>query len=170
VQGAFSRYDFTNIILLYKVFRRVLLMQFSPSSSAWTSAFAWQSALFALATIRPLDELLNASRPYRRSPLKGNPRRLRSRGQLNAIDASVTIAIPSLRSLQHSHNKYRSLIMPLHFVCLLRNNTAQSLVLFVKLGVRYDRRLAAPRSKLTNSVYKYAPNKVLFRVWVSHPI
>ena len=41
---------------------------------------------------------------------------------------------------QHSHNKYRSLIMPLRFVCLLRNNTAQSLVLFVKLGVRYGRR------------------------------
>ena len=30
---------------------------------------------------------------------------------------------------QHSHNKHRSLIMPLRFVCLLRNNMAQSLVL-----------------------------------------
>ena len=28
---------------------------------------------------------------------------LRGGGQLDAIDASVTIAIPSLRSLQHSH-------------------------------------------------------------------
>ena len=34
--------------------------------------------------------------------------------------------------------------MPLRFVRQLRNNTAQSLVLSVKLGVRYGRRLAAP--------------------------
>ena len=44
---------------------------FPLSSGVWTAAFAWQSALFALATIRPLDELLYASRPYRRSPLQG---------------------------------------------------------------------------------------------------
>ena len=47
---------------------------FPLSSGVWTAAFAWQSALFALATIRPLDELLYASRPYHRSPLQGNPR------------------------------------------------------------------------------------------------
>ena len=35
---------------------------------------------------------------------------------------------------RHSHNKYRPLIMPLRFVRQLRNNTAQSLVLFIKLG------------------------------------
>ena len=40
-----------------------------------TSAFAKQSASFALATTHSQDVLLNASRPYRRSPLKGNPRR-----------------------------------------------------------------------------------------------
>ena len=34
-----------------------------------------QSASFALAKTHSLDVLLNASRPYRRSPLKGNPRR-----------------------------------------------------------------------------------------------
>ena len=44
---------------------------FPLSSCVWTAAFAWQSALFALATIRPLDELLYASRPYRRSTLQG---------------------------------------------------------------------------------------------------
>ena len=37
-----------------------------------------------------------------------------------------------------------SLIMPLRFVRRLRNNTAQSLVLFVKLDARYGRRLAPP--------------------------
>ena len=37
-----------------------------------------------------------------------------------------------------------SLIMPLRFVRQLRNNTAQSLVLFVKLGARCGRRLATP--------------------------
>ena len=37
-----------------------------------------------------------------------------------------------------------SLIMPLRFVRQLRNNTAQSLVLIVKLGARCGRRLAPP--------------------------
>ena len=37
-----------------------------------------------------------------------------------------------------------SLIMPLRFVRPLRNNMAQSLVLSVKLGARYGRRLAPP--------------------------
>ena len=41
-------------------------------------------------------------------------------------------------------NKCHSLIVPLRFVRRLRNNMAQSLVLIVKLGVRYGRRLAAP--------------------------
>ena len=41
--------------------------------------------------------------------------------------------------------KYRPLIMPLRFVRqAVANNTAQSLVFFVKLGVRCGRRLAAP--------------------------
>ena len=37
-----------------------------------------------------------------------------------------------------------SLIVPLRFVRRLRNNMAQSLVLFVKSDARYGRRLAAP--------------------------
>ena len=40
-----------------------------------------------------------------------------------------------------------SLIMPLRFVRRLRNNMAQSLVLFVKSDARYGRRLAAPTGK-----------------------
>ena len=48
---------------------------FPPSSRVWTSAFAMQSASFALATTHSQDVLLYASRPHRRSPLKGNPRR-----------------------------------------------------------------------------------------------
>ena len=39
-----------------------------PSSRVWTSAFARQSASFALATTHSQDVLFNASRPYRRSP------------------------------------------------------------------------------------------------------
>ena len=52
--------------------------------------------------------------------------------------------------------------MSLRFVCLLRNNKAQSLVLFVKLGVRCGRRLAAPNSvfEVAQSVNKHAPNKI----------
>ena len=40
-------------------------------------------------------------------------------------------------------DKYRSLIMPLRFVRQLRTQTAQSLVLSVKLGAPFSRRLAA---------------------------
>ena len=66
-----------------------------------------------------------------------------------------------------------SLIMPLRFVRLLRNNTAQSLVLIVKLGARCGRRRCGSSFEYTNSVnecvipypnecswgYKYALNK-----------
>ena len=49
--------------------------------------------------------------------------------------------------------------MPLRFVRQLRNNTAQSLVLFVKLGARCGRRLAPPRYEYTHTVHKCALNK-----------
>ena len=41
-------------------------------------------------------------------------------------------------------DKYRSLVVPLRFVRQLRNNTAQSLVLIVKLDARSGRRPAPP--------------------------
>ncbi len=58
---------------LHKLLVRLLNLnkikfEFSPSSRVWTSAFAKQSASFALATTHSLDVLFNASRPYRRSP------------------------------------------------------------------------------------------------------
>ena len=52
-----------------------------------------------------------------------------------------------------------SLIMPLRFVRQLRNNTAQSLVLIVKLGARCGRRRCGSSSEQAHSVYKYALNK-----------
>ena len=63
-----------------------------------------QSASFALATTRPPDGLLNASRPTTqlRTILYKSTRR--SRGRQDAIDF-VTIALPSLRSLRHSHRR-----------------------------------------------------------------
>ena len=42
-------------------------LKIPPSSRVWTSAFARQSASFALATTHSQDVLFNASRPYRRS-------------------------------------------------------------------------------------------------------
>ena len=56
-------------------------------------------------------------------------------------------------------NKYRALIMPLRFVRLLRNNTAQSLVLIVKLGARCGRRRCGSSSEQAHTVNKYALNK-----------
>ena len=52
-----------------------------------------------------------------------------------------------------------SLIMPLRFVCLLRNNTAQSLVLSVKLGAQM---LAALRLEALNGHIPFI--SVLFRL------
>ena len=58
-----------------------------------------------------------------------------------------------------------SLIMPPRFLRRLRNNTAQSLVLIVKLGVRFARRRCGSCSvfEVTHSVYKCAPNRRSFR-------
>ena len=74
------------------------------------------------------------------------------------------ITVPPLRALREPTvtaqrgttlgtriNKYRPLVMSLRFVRRLRNNTAQSLVLFVKLGVRY---LAALRLALEIDTYR----------------
>ena len=63
------------LFFLCKSDGKALLLQCPPSSRVWTSAFAMQSASFALATTHSQDVLLYASRPHRRSPLKGNPRR-----------------------------------------------------------------------------------------------
>ena len=56
-------------------------------------------------------------------------------------------------------DKCRSLIMPPRFVRQLRNNMAQSLVLFVKLGVRFARRRCGSCHvfETAQSVNKHAP-------------
>ena len=56
------------------------------------------------------------------------------------------------KTLSTRIDKCRSLVMPPRFVRRLRNNTAQSLVLSVKLGARCGRRLAPPHSKEAHSV------------------
>ena len=53
--------------------------------------------------------------------------------------------------------------MPPRFVRQLRNNTAQSLVHFVKLGTYLGVRLANAHFEYAHTVYKYAPNKFSFR-------
>ena len=54
--------------------------------------------------------------------------------------------------------------MPPRFVRqAVANNTAQSLVLSVKLGAYLGVRLANAHSEYAHSVYKYAPNKFSFR-------
>ena len=55
-----------------------------------------------------------------------------------------------------------SLIVPLRFVRRLRNNMAQSLVLYVKSDARYGRRHCGSNSvfEVAQSVYKCAPNRL----------
>ena len=52
--------------------------------------------------------------------------------------------------------------MPLRFVRQLRNNTAQSLVLSIKLGAPISRRRCGSHPKYAHSVYKNALNKFSF--------
>ena len=60
-------------------------------------------------------------------------------------------------------DRCRSLIMPPRFVRQLRNNTAQSLVHFVKLGVRCGRRLAAPIPSLKSHIPFISTLRISFR-------
>ena len=90
-----------------------------------------QSASFALATTHSLDVLLNASRPYHRSPsacLEGTHGDRVAGDNANAIDF-VTIASSLCATSSTRIDRDISLIMPPSFVRRLRNNTAQSLVL-----------------------------------------
>ena len=69
---------------------------------------------------------------------------LRGGGHTTRLTQSVTIAIPSLRSLRHAHRK----VSFLHYATrspTKRTTLVGSLVLFVKLGARCGRRLAPPR-------------------------
>ena len=61
--------------------------------------------------------------------------------------------------------------MPLRFVRQLRNNTAQSLVLSVKLGAPLARRRCGSSSvfEVAHYVYKYTSNECSFRVHCTHP-
>ena len=97
-----------------------------------------QSASFALATTHSLDVLLNASRPYHRSPsacLEGTHGDRVAGDNANAIDF-VTIASSLCATSSTRIDRDNSLIMPPSFVRQLRNNTAQSDGTTVKLGAQ----------------------------------
>ena len=118
-----------------------------------------QSASFALATTHSLDVLLNASRPYHRSPsacLEGTHGDRVAGDNANAIDF-VTIA-SSLRATSSTRiDCYRSL-----FMSLVRgrkeSKLVRSLVLHIKLGVRLARRRCGSCSvfEVAHTVYKNA--------------
>ncbi len=59
------------------------------------------------------------------------------------LEREPTASAPRGDTLSTHIDKYRSLVMSLRFVRRLRNRMAQSLVLSVKFGVRFSRRLAA---------------------------
>ena len=59
------------------------------------------------------------------------------------LEREPTASAPRGDTISTRIDKYRPLVMPLRFVRQLRNNTAQSLVLSVKLGVRFLAAVAA---------------------------
>ena len=107
-----------------------------------------QSASFALATTHSPDVLFNASRPYRRSPsayFEGTHGVRFAWGNTDAIDfVAIASSLQATNGRRAVGNTNRLKAVPLRFVRQLRTQTAQSLVLSVKLDARYGRRLAAP--------------------------
>ena len=99
------------LFFLYKSECVVLKIEVPPLSGprryVHFGVCAAQSASFALATTRPPDGLLNASRPTTQLRTILYKIIRRSRGRQDAIDF-VTIALPSLRSLRHSHRRVSS--------------------------------------------------------------
>ena len=116
-------------------------MRLPPSSRVWTSAFARQSASFALATTHSQDVLFNASRPYRRSPsafFEGTHGVRFAWGNTDAIDfVAIASSLQATNGRRAVGNTNRLKAVPLRFVRQLRTQTAQSLVLSVKLGARF---------------------------------
>ena len=121
-----------------------------------------QSASFALATTHSLDVLLNASRPYHRSPsacLEGTHGDRVAGDNTNAIDF-VTIASSLCATSSTRIDCYRSL-----FMSLVRgrkeSKLVRSLVLHIKLGVRLARRRCGSCSvfEVAHSVNKHALNE-----------
>ena len=83
-----------------------------------------------------------------------------------------TASAPRGATLSTRINKYRSLVMSLRFVRQLRNNTAQSLVLFRQARRSYSRRRCGSHPEYAHTVYKYALNECSFvhnpnHVWIS---
>ena len=101
---------------------------------------------FACKTLMQLSPFLMCF-PYHRSPLQG------THGDRVAGD-----------NTRSRHNQCHSLIVPLRFVRRLRNNMAQSLVLYVKSDARFARRRCGSCSvfEVAHSVNKYAPNRLSF--------
>ena len=125
-----------------------------------------QSASFALATTHSLDVLLNASRPYHRSPsacLEGTHGDRVAGDNANAIDF-VTIASSLCATSSTRIDCYRSL-----FMSLVRgrkeSKLVRSLVLHIKLGVRLARRRCGSCSafEVAHSVNKHALNECFVR-------
>ena len=117
---------------------------FPPSSRVWTSAFARQSASFALATTHSQDVLFNASRPHRRSPsayFEGTHGVRSAWGNTDAIDfVAIASSLQATNGRRAVGNTNRLKAVPQRFVRQLRTQTAQSLVLSVKLDARFSRR------------------------------
>ena len=99
-----------------------------------------QSASFALATTHSLDVLLNASRPYHRSPsacLEGTHGDRIAGDNTNAIDfVTIASSLCATSSIRGVCNTNRLKAMPL---VRGRKETklVRSLVLYIKLGVRF---------------------------------
>ncbi len=80
------------------------------------------------------------------------------------LEREPTASAPRGATLGTRIDKYRPLVMSLRFVRQLRNNTAQSLVLSVKLGAPFSRRRCGSCSvfEVAHTVYKYALNECSF--------
>ena len=119
-----------------------------PSSRVWTSAFARQSASFALATTHSPDVLFNASRPTAVPPLHTLREPTTSAPRGATLSTHIEGYRPRLMPLVHGRKNPHS---PVH----LYNPSSSAFASSPPCGSRSD-------CELAHFVYKYALNECSF--------
>ena len=156
---------------LYNSFSACTLNRIAPS---FRSTPVFLTPLYKSFEYKTLNATFPFPQVFGLRRLRGNPPCslwLQSVHWTNCFTRRAHITVPPFReptvtawrgtTLSTRIDKCRSLIMPPRFVRRLRNNTAQSLVQTVKLGVRNGRRRCGSNSvfEVAHSVYKCAPTK-----------
>ncbi len=125
-------------------------LQSNPPRSLWLQHIHWMCCLTRRAhTVVPTRKGTHGDRS--------------AWGHTDAIDfVAIASSLQATNGIRDVCNTNRLKAVPLRFVRQLRNNTAQSLVLSIKLGAPFSRRRCGSHPEYAHSVYKNALNKFSF--------